>query len=260
MSHLLLDNFFINLDIFESSCINFYYFYISDNLVFIMSTSMTYMFMTFFFLYFLKHTVIFYSYDNINFLFIKSFISALYDIVTSYFYYRYNIFFLIVVYISIFIFFNNFIGLIPFSNTINNHLNITGMISFTCWLGIIFIGLKFFGTRFFSMFCVSGIPRIFIPFLALIEILSYFFRFISLSLRLFANIVAGHILLETIYLFLFKTTLNTNNQTFFSLLFIFVPSILFIVLILFETVIACLQAYIFIVLFLIYLKDSLYLH
>jgi len=110
------------------------------------------------------------------------------------------------------------------------------------------------------MFCVSGIPPVLIPFLAFIELLSYFFRFISLSLRLFANIVAGHILLETIYVFLFKSTFSDNNHSVLLFLLITIPSIFFILLILFETVIACLQAYIFIVLCLIYLKDSLYLH
>jgi ATP synthase subunit 6 len=110
------------------------------------------------------------------------------------------------------------------------------------------------------MFCVSGIPTVLIPFLAFIEILSYFFRFISLSLRLFANIVAGHILLETIYVFLFKSTFSDNSHSVLFLFLITIPSIFFILLILFEMVIACLQAYIFIVLCLIYLKDSLYLH
>lgn len=110
------------------------------------------------------------------------------------------------------------------------------------------------------MFCVLGIPQVLIPFLALIEILSYIFRFISLSLRLFANIVAGHILLETIYLFLFKTTLSDNNNKILLYIFCIFPSIFFIILILFELIIACLQSYIFIVLCLIYLKDSLFPH
>lgn len=110
------------------------------------------------------------------------------------------------------------------------------------------------------MFCVSGIPTVLIPILAFIEIVSYFFRFISLSLRLFANIVAGHILLETIYVFLFKSTFSNNNHSVLVLLLISIPSVFFILLILFEMIIACLQAYIFIVLCLIYIKDSLYLH
>ena len=110
------------------------------------------------------------------------------------------------------------------------------------------------------MFCVSGIPTVLIPFLAFIEVLSYFFRFVSLSLRLFANILSGHILLETIYIFIFKLTLKNNNNTFLSFLIILIPSLFLIILIIFETIIAILQSYIFVVLCLIYLKDSLVLH
>ena len=158
------------------------------------------------------------------------------------------------------IYINNFLGLIPLSNTINSHLNITGMISFLSWLGIIFIGFKNFGTRFISLFFVHGIPYTLVPFLASIEILSYLFRFISLSLRLFANIVAGHLLLETFYLLLFNLILVNNNQLFVNILLFIVPFSFFIILILFEMVVIFLQAYIFIVLCLIYLRDSLYLH
>ncbi len=155
---------------------------------------------------------------------------------------------------------NNFLGLIPLSNTINSHLNITGMISFLCWLGIVFIGFKNFGTRFISLFFVTGIPYVLVPFLAAIETLSYFFRFISLSLRLFANIVAGHLLLETVCMLLYNLVLLPNNNKIFSLILFFIPVIFFIILIIFEMIVAFLQAYIFIVLCLIYLRDSLYLH
>ena len=162
--------------------------------------------------------------------------------------------------IFLWIFFNNILGLLPFSNTINNHLNITGMISFVFWLGSVFIGFKCFNTYFISLFVVNGIPRILIPFLGGIEMLSYFFRFISLSLRLFSNIVSGHILLETVYIFLFKNILSENKNKISVFILLFLPSILFILLILFESVIAFLQAYIFVVLCLIYLKESLYFH
>ena len=255
------NNYFLILDAFEDCCINHYYFKFNDIFTFIITTSIIYMFMNLFFLFFINNQLTFVNINNnINFVFITNSITLLYDVINTYFSYKYNLFFLLISYIYIHIFLNNFIGLIPFSKTINNHFNITGMISFICWLGIIFIGLKFFSTRLFSMFCVVGIPRVLIPFLALIEIISYIFRFISLSLRLFANIVAGHILLETIYIFLFKTVLSNNNNNVLLLLLVLFPSIFFIILILFELIIACLQSYIFIVLCLIYLKDSLYLH
>lgn len=252
---------FMILDAFESSSIRTYYFAVTDVVTVIITSSMIYMFMNLFFFIFLRSQLTFLNTTrNIVFLGFKYVKATLYDVVATYFSYKYNIFFLFISYVYLYIFLNNFIGLIPFSNTINNHLNITGMISFVCWLGIILIGLKFFSTRLFSMFCVLGIPRALIPFLAGIEILSYIFRFISLSLRLFANIVAGHILLETIYVFLFKSTLSNNNNKVLSFVFMLLPSVFFILLILFEMVIAGLQSYIFIVLCLIYLKDSLYLH
>ena len=260
MYYLNINSFFL-LDAFESSCIRYYYFFINNIFVFIISTSMIYMFINYFFFFFLKKQLITKKLIyNINFTLVKEIISILYDVVINYISYRHNIFFLLMSYIYIYLFLNNFIGLIPFSNTINNHINITGMISFTCWLGILFIGFYLFSTRLISMFCVSGIPQVLIPLVAMIEIMSYIFRFISLSLRLFANIVAGHILLETIYIFLFKFTLGNNNNNFFSLFLIILPCLFFIILILFEMVVACLQSYIFIILCLIYLKDSLYLH
>ena len=191
---------------------------------------------------------------------VKTFIYFINDIVSNYITYLYNIFFIFISFIFLWIFINNILGLLPFSNTINNHLNITGLISFVFWLGSVFIGLKCFNTYFLSLFVVSGIPRILIPFLGGIEMLSYFFRFISLSLRLFSNIVSGHILLETVYIFLFKNVLSDNSNKITVFLLLFIPSILFILLILFESVIAFLQAYIFVVLCLIYLKESLYFH
>ena len=67
--------------------------------------------------------------------------------------------------------------------------------------------------------------------------LSYFFRFISLSLRLFSNIVSGHILLETVYIFLFKNVLSDNKNKILVFFLLLIPSLLFILLILFESVI-----------------------
>lgn len=254
-------NFKMLFDSFENTSLLHYYLFLSDSLTLIITSGFIYMFVHFFILFFFKITLVVNDHiNNITFLLIKSVISSLYDIVVNYLFYRFNLFFIFIGYIFIYIFLNNVVGLLPFSNTINNHLNITGMISLICWLGILFIGFKYFSTRFLSMFCVSGIPTVLIPILAFIEIVSYFFRFISLSLRLFANIVAGHILLETIYVFLFKSTFSNNNHSVLVLLLISIPSVFFILLILFEMIIACLQAYIFIVLCLIYIKDSLYLH
>lgn len=128
---------FLNLefffDSFESSSLLHYYFSISDFLTLIVTSSFIYMFVHFFILFFFKITLtINESINNITFLLIKSAISTLYDIVINYLFYRFNIFFIFIGYIFIYIFLNNIVGLLPFSNTINNHLNITGMISIIC--------------------------------------------------------------------------------------------------------------------------------
>lgn len=257
----MINSFFYYLDHFESAYINYFYIVFNDFFVIIFSSSLLYMCQTFFILFFIKtHYVSEYYYSNLISFFINTFLFFIYDIVYNYISYLYNIFYLFISFIFLWIFINNILGLLPFSNTINNHLNITGMVSFVFWLGSVFIGLKCFNTYFISLFVVNGIPRALIPFLGGIEILSYFFRFISLSLRLFSNIVSGHILLETVYIFLFKNILDDNSNKFFVFLLLFIPSVLFILLILFEAVIAFLQAYIFVVLCLIYLRESLYFH
>lgn len=253
--------FYYILDHFESAYISYFYFYTGELIVLIFSSSLIYMLQTIFILWLLKtHYLSENFFSNVIVLCVSSFISFISDIVNNYITYSYNIFLLFISFIFLWIFFNNILGLLPFSNTINNHLNITGMISFVFWLGSVFIGFKCFNTYFISLFVVNGIPRILIPFLGGIEMLSYFFRFISLSLRLFSNIVSGHILLETVYIFLFKNILSENKNKISVFILLFLPSILFILLILFESVIAFLQAYIFVVLCLIYLKESLYFH
>ena len=256
--NLLYFNF---LDHFESACISYFYFYFNSFYVFILSSSLFYMFQTLLILLLVRIHYLFDLYvSNLLLLVINIFINFINDIVSNYILYIYNIFFLFISFIFLWIFINNILGLLPFSNTINNHLNITGLISFVFWLGSVFIGFKCFSTYFISIFVVNGIPRALIPFLGGIEMLSYFFRFISLSLRLFSNIVSGHILLETVYIFLFKNVLSDNKNKILVFFLLLIPSLLFILLILFESVISFLQAYIFIVLCLIYLKESLYFH
>jgi len=126
-------NFNILFDSFESSSLLHYYFFISDFLTVVITSGFIYMVIHFFILFFFKINLIIYKdINNITFLLSKSVISALYDIVINYLFYRFNLFFIFISYIFIYIFLNNVVGLLPFSNTINNHLNITGMISLIC--------------------------------------------------------------------------------------------------------------------------------
>lgn len=157
-------------------------------------------------------------------------------------------------YLFIYICINNLIGILPYSFTTTSHLSVTFSLSFTVWFGCTIIGFSENGTRFFSVIFPRGIPFAIVPFLVAIELISYIFRSVSLALRLFANIVAGHILLDTLALFLHKM-IYPSMITITNLLIAILPFIMCIVLILFEMVVALLQGYIFVVLSCIYLKD-----
>ena len=125
------------------------------------------------------------------------------------------------------------------------------------WYGCLIIGFSENSLRFFSLFFPRGVPFILVPFLVGIETISYIFRSVSLALRLFANIVAGHILLDTLALFIHKMLLPVNI-TFINIIIAIIPFGMTIVLILFESIVALLQAYIFLVLGLIYLSEVYY--
>ena len=132
-------SFFI-LDHFESACINYFYFFSNDFFFVILSSSLFYMLQTFFILFFLKTHYLFLNISNIITLIMNSFIFFINDIVINYITYVYNIFFIFISFIFIWIFLNNILGLLPLSNTINNNLNITGIILFIFLLCSVFIG------------------------------------------------------------------------------------------------------------------------
>lgn len=158
-------------------------------------------------------------------------------------------------YLTFFIGLSNIIGILPYTFTITSHLSITFALSFTVWYGSLIIGFWENGIRYFSLFYPRGIPLILVPFLIGIEIVSYIFRSVSIALRLFANIVAGHILLDTLALFIHNMLLPASIKLT-NILISILPIIMCIILILFECVVAMLQAYIFLVLSCIYLKDA----
>jgi F-type H+-transporting ATPase subunit a len=164
-------------------------------------------------------------------------------------------------YLFLFILFCNLFGLMPGCIAITSNLTVTFFLSSVSWLGIFFAGLYLHGIRFFSSFFPSKVPFALAPFLMCVELVSYFVRIASLSLRLFANIVAGHILLDTISLFFYyavsTSTVSVNyGTTVCALVLLFLLSVMLV----FELLIGILQAYIFVVLSIIYLRDSLELH
>lgn len=113
-----------------------------------------------------------------------------------------SIFFKIIFFIFFYILISNLVGLIPYSMTITSFLVLTLFLSLTCFIGLNIIGLKIHKFKFFSLFVPDGTPFVLIPFLIVIEFISYIARVASLSIRLFANMMAGHTLLKILSSFL----------------------------------------------------------
>jgi F-type H+-transporting ATPase subunit a len=152
--------------------------------------------------------------------------------------------------IFILILFSNLIGLLPFAFTPTSHLLFTLSLAFSCNLGLAIIGFYENGRQFLQLFVPKGGPKWLMPLIVVIEFLSYLLRTLSLSIRLFANMMAGHTLLHILASFI---TAFINNG--FLALSIF-PFILVVAVIILELGIAFLQAYVFLILLCIYLNDS----
>merc|ERR1712027_172456 len=95
-----------------------------------------------------------------------------------------------------FILFTNLIGMIPYSFTATSHLIVTFSMSLSLFLGITIIGFQTHGLHFFSFLLPKGAPLALAPLLVVLELVSYCFRGVSLGVRLFANMMAGHTLVK----------------------------------------------------------------
>lgn len=157
-------------------------------------------------------------------------------------------YFPIVLFIFTFILFSNLIGLLPYGFTITGHIIFTFQIAFSIFFGITLINLFNNQLSFFNLFVPSGVPKPLILFLVVIEVVSYLIRPFSLSVRLFANMLAGHTLLNILSAFIFNVFKKYALISFLPLVFI-------IFIIVLEFCIAIVQAYIFSILTCIYLND-----
>ncbi|AEC06126.1 ATP synthase subunit a-1 (mitochondrion) [Arabidopsis thaliana] len=157
----------------------------------------------------------------------------------------------------LFLLFCNLQGMIPYSFTVTSHFLITLALSFSIFIGITIVGFQRHGLHFFSFLLPAGVPLPLAPFLVLLELISYCFRALSLGIRLFANMMAGHSLVKI--LSGFAWTMLCMNDIFY---FIGALGPLFIVLALtgLELGVAILQAYVFTILICIYLNDAINLH
>lgn len=159
-------------------------------------------------------------------------------------------------YLFIFLWINNIIGLLPFQFAITSHLSSTFACSLFVWFWVVTLGFYLNGFSFFNLILPVGIPSLLIPFLIVIEFISYIFRSLSLAIRLFANIFAGHILLHVVSSAIASLIISVSNGfLWYSFFFGIISITLLVILFCFEFMVACLQSYIFLVLSLIYLRD-----
>jgi F-type H+-transporting ATPase subunit a len=156
----------------------------------------------------------------------------------------------------IFILANNLIGMVPYSFAPTAHFILTFSISFTVVLGATILGFQKHGLKFFSLFVPSGCPLGLLPLLVFIEFVSYLSRNVSLGLRLAANILSGHMLLNILGGFTYN--IMTSGIIFFILGLL--PLAFIIAFSGLELAIAFIQAQVFVVLTCSYIKDGLDLH
>lgn len=151
--------------------------------------------------------------------------------------------------IFMFIFMGNVIGMIPYAYTFTSQIIVTFGLAMIAFGMATLIGFMRHGFRYFTLFVPQGAPIYMLPLIVPIEILSYLSRPISLSVRLFANMMAGHTMLKVFAGF-------TVALGFFGVAPLFVNTLLTA----FEILVAVLQAYVFTILTCIYFQDSIHLH
>lgn len=148
-----------------------------------------------------------------------------------------------------FILAGNLLGMIPYSFTFTSHIIVTFAMAAVVFLGVTIVGFVIHGTHFLSYFVPKGVPPVMLVLMVPIEVLSYLTRPLSLSIRLFANMMAGHTMVKVF-------------AAFTVMLGIFGVAPLFINVALtgFEFMVAFLQAYVFTILTCMYLNDAVHLH
>ena len=151
--------------------------------------------------------------------------------------------------IFMFVLIGNMVGMIPYSFTFTSHIIVTFSLAIVVFLGVTILGFMKHRFHFFTFFVIPGLPWYMLPLLIPIEIISYLSRPISLSVRLFANMLAGHTLLKVF-------------AGFVALLGVagIVPLAFIVALTGLEILIAFLQAYVFAILTCLYINDALHLH
>jgi F-type H+-transporting ATPase subunit a len=149
----------------------------------------------------------------------------------------------------------NMIGLIPYTFTVTSHIIVTAALAITVFLTVLIYGLWRHGLHFFNLFVPKGVPIYILPLIIFIEVLSFVSRPISHSVRLFANMLAGHITLQVFasFIILMGGAMGAIGWAGGVL-----PFAMIVILIALETLVAFLQAYVFAILTCIYLNDAIH--
>jgi len=157
--------------------------------------------------------------------------------------------------IFMFVLLLNMFGLIPYGFTVTSHIVITAALALTVFFTVLTYGLLRHGVHFFNLFVPKGVPIVILPMIVAIEILSFISRPVSHSVRLFANMLAGHIALQVFagFIILLGGALGAIGWAGGV-----VPFAMIIALFALETLVAVLQAYVFAILTCIYLNDAIH--
>ncbi|MDH4982461.1 F0F1 ATP synthase subunit A [Hyphomicrobium sp. D-2] len=144
----------------------------------------------------------------------------------------------------------NLLGMLPYSFTVTSHIIVTFALAAMVWIGVTAIGFANHGPKFLKLFVPSGVPFWLLPVIVIIEVISYLIRPISHSVRLFANMMAGHAMFKVFAGFVVGMGLLGG----------WAPLVFLVGFTGFEIVVAFLQAFIFTVLTCIYLNDAVNMH
>ena len=149
-----------------------------------------------------------------------------------------------------FVLFCNMVGMLPYSFTVTSHIIVTFTLAAVVFVGVTIIGFIVHGIKYLELFVPKDVPIILLPLIIIIEIISYLSRPVSLSVRLFANMMAGHTMLKVFGGFVLSLGLLGG----------WLPLGFSVALTGLEILVAFLQAYVFAILTCIYLNDALNLH
>ena len=149
-----------------------------------------------------------------------------------------------------FVLFCNMVGMLPYSFTVTSHIIVTFVLAAFVFIGVTIIGFIKHGIRYLELFIPKGVPILLLPLIVVIELISYLSRPVSLSVRLFANMMAGHTMLKVFGGFVISLGLLGG----------WLPLGFSVALTGLEILVAFLQAYVFEILTCIYLNDALNLH